>query len=205
MNTTALEALRGKAAAKPAKKTWAPPAREDLATGMVIAVDQSLGATGIVAMSHEAEKITVWDAASYESKSNEIGHEANLRRTLDVSVFLHEFLTQFHEVGWVVRHELPLKITQVSLGYRPESSLLAAAAVRFAADDLSMPVAEMMDARRHKKITSGNANAGKIEHHAALMTLAADLGITGLEKVTNEGKRDALSIAIAHLYVEKNP
>jgi hypothetical protein len=190
--------------AKATKPTWAQPTRADLADGHVIAIDQSLANTGIVAMIHHESQLRVVGAESWKIDSDgAVGHEDSLRRAVLVAAMLGEFLDDYRGPEWVLRHELPIPLKPNPKIWRPESSLIAATAVRVIASERRIPVAEMMGAQTHKRITSGQANADKISHHAALEHLAAGLGVGGWELVTNEAKRDAASIALAHLYQEK--
>lgn len=189
--------------AKATKPEWVPPTRDDLADGHVIAIDQSLAHTGIVSVINHQGFFRVIQAESWKIDSDgAVGHEDSLRRAVLLSTVLREFFQEHRNPAWVIRHELPLPLNNPKIN-RPESSLVAATAVRVVAAELSIPIAEMMGAQTHKRITCGKANADKIEHHAALAYLASDLGIGGWELVTNEAKRDAASIAIAHLFQEK--
>lgn len=180
-------------------KPTPPPIRPGLADGYVMAIDQSLSATGWVVLQVE-------NGAAYVASANSLflplepkgglpalpkGHEGNLRR----AVAIHQHLTQAMALwkkereGLVVVHEHP------PLGgrmMRPESSLLAAGAVRIAAAEHGLPVV-MVDNQHSKALLAGARNVTKSEWHKGLILFA----IQGVH-ASNEGQRDALCLGITH-------
>lgn len=183
--------------AKPVQP-WAPPGTDQMAYGGVLAVDQSLSALGWVWLQHTPETLCVVSKGSVRTNPGDFpkGHEGNLQRAVAV---YEEFRTQIfaqagrmHEISVV--HEAPPVGSHMS---RPESSLISATVIRIWAYDQGLPL--VMVANQHSKsILVHNANATKKEWHTALDRLL----ISG-HKVSNEGERDALCLALTYLIDQK--
>jgi hypothetical protein len=206
MNTDALAALRGmrdKQEIKKAANAWAPPARGDLARGRILAFDQSLAACGVVVLVSDETGLTIRNAHVMQVPPTDAkrGREHMLRRGL----LLLDAITDWYgrEVegdSWDVVYEA---VPEGGSIRSPESSLLGAMAVLMASRSFrgTTRLLEPVPAQSHKRFICGNRNASKTEHHAALMKWGVDLGVAGLEQLTNEGKRDAFSVgvyALAH-------
>jgi hypothetical protein len=214
VNTEALEAFRQGKKSKPAKALWEPPISSDFRlppfpqVRWVIGVDQSLAACGAVLIggtrrvdSLPAFRVMqAWKIAT-EAPEHVKGFEASLRRAGELNTRFRGFLT----ASWLdvtgpleLVHETPPP-TGVGRMRSPEASLLAALAIRIAADVASdLRLGDMVPAQSHKLFICGNRNATKAEHHAALKKVAADLGVENFDLVTNEATRDAASIALLH-------
>lgn len=209
-NLDALHAVRDR---KPAPKdTWRPPVPEDLSGDIVIAFDQTLSATAAMCVHLDPHGQLVVNGPQMfagSAPSSLGGTEADLSGTeadlcKGVSIY-HQFVTYLGKMRAMHRgdpitvvHEAP----PVGGGVirRPESSLLAAQALRIAADHLEIPVAPMVTSQAHKKAICGDAKADKRDAHTALAQLAADWPIRDYERyVTNADKRDALCVGITHL------
>lgn len=176
----------------------------DLALGRVIAIDQSLSATGLVAMEHGADGylgvIAAETLKGLAVDDGATGWEKVLQQATNLYEQLIEVLGDYDPpLGWTVVHEAP-PMGGGSIR-APESSVLGSAAVRMAAADCGL-TCSLIRAQDHKRITVGLPNASKIEHHALLMPWAETIGVKALDRVTNEAKRDALSIALAYLIRE---
>lgn len=191
-----LEALAAKKAGKAAKAEWSPPQAADFRDGSVIGVDQSLANCGIVQLAVHNGRLGIMHAEMLRTVAVHDGPEDSLLRFEQIRRQLNECFAVLaspssvcHETPPIIRRGVPMQ--------RPEASWLAAAAVRAAAGDTGRKVV-MLGAQHHKKVTSGNGNAKKPEHHRAMMGWLAGLDVVGLERVTNEDLRDALSIALTY-------
>lgn len=205
INITKLKALRDKE--RPTRREpWRPPVIEDFATHAettrVLAVDQSLSATGMVWLAVGKRELMVYGAWTFRSEADEDadGHEQNLQRAMDLGSQIHEVLHEVYQnVAHVVHEGPPVGGGRIM---RPESSLLAALALRQVAARWVIPVAPMVQPQTHKRVVCGNGNATKKEEHAALAQLATTLPILEYRRITNEATRDALCVGIAHLLRE---
>jgi hypothetical protein len=190
----------GAKAAKKAVDSWTPPKLADFPVGSVIGVDQSLAKCGVVWLGrpNPIGNLIVWEARMITTSAVDTGTRDTLLRH---DLLHHELYPALRGTrkSYRVAHELPLPIRQRGMkGQRPEASWMAAAAVRSAAWHAGLPLIEV-DARHHKKVFCGNANADKKEHHAMLMNWAREEAVMGIEKITNEDLRDAFSIALTAL------
>lgn len=184
---------------KKGKAPWRPPVIDDFAQGRVVAFDQSLGGCAAVALTHSALGMTVARAQSFKVSVPEVGgHEESLAKaealTGEIRAWI-EVLDPFDK-AWIVVHEQPPGLRGRKIR-NPESSMLAALAVRLGCQGYTRT--PMVGRQSHAKFICGDGNATKIDHHAALKELAHELPIRNFEVVTNEGKRDALSIALYRL------
>jgi hypothetical protein len=196
VNTEGLAQFRDENA--PKKAPWSLPLSRDFRPGNILAFDPSLSACGFVALSIDDNGITVHEAIKFPNPIvYATGNEENYLKALTLTSEVRRWRceTGFHKFLWPYVHEAP----PVGGGRikSPESALLASLAVRFAMEP--MEFRGMITPAAHKKFICGNSKATKQEHHAALAELAKTLPINGYEKITNEAKRDALSIALYYL------
>lgn len=177
---------------------WTPPALDDFGYGRVVAFDQSLSATGRVFVQRGEGFFRIYDASTFAGNPQDpetTGREKDLQRGVDLwARFSGDFRSMAGDV--VIVHEAP------ALGgggmRTPESSLLAAQALRIAAAQHRREVV-MIQTQQHRKLVCGDAKAKKREEQAAALKLAESIGITGTEKITNASKRDAFCLALAYL------
>lgn len=218
MDTAALEALAGRRKIK-VKADWTPPTSESFALPSppalprgVLAIDQSLnGCAAVLLGAARIDGRAVIEVNMVRKFNTGIstgvgGYEESLQRGEELYLQLAEWIAQiklFSAAPIQVVHEQP----PIGGGriVRPESSLLAAFAVRRAANVNDYPVMKMAAPQSHKFFTCGDRKADKKKHHAALKILAAELGITGMELITNEDLRDALSIGLFHMSLAYRP
>lgn len=199
LNLDALHAVRDKRPSP--REEWRPLTVDDLSFGIVIAFDQSLSKTAGMCVHREGAGVVVRGVHQLAGHTDAEGDEGNLQKGVTIYHRLIEFLMSMkghhpHEQITVVHEAPPVGGGAIM---RPESSLLAALALRIAADRLDIPVAPMVSPSQHKKAICGNARADKPEAHAALAQLAVSLPIRGYERVTNADKRDALCVGLAYL------
>lgn len=214
MNTEALEAF---AAGRPikTKDEWRPPELEDFQFDAwhgrsVVAVDPSLRAFAAVFL-HIGPvmgypQIFVLGARKFTSTEDDAkGWEANFQRAMQVGQGFRSWVdgaTVGHaRIRLEIVHEQPP--TGGGRIIRPEATILGGMATRVAARDLGVPVQRMVAPQSHKHLFCGPRKPGekavtKAQHHAALKKSAEHLGISGMDLITNEGTRDALSIALLH-------
>jgi hypothetical protein len=204
-----LDGLHAVAEHKPStRESWRPPTIDDLGFGIVIAFDQTLSATAGMCVHRKGDGLVVRGVkmmAGVAADRNELGNEGNLQKGVTLYHRFIEFLMSMKghhpDEQITVVHEAP------SVGggtiRHPESSLLAAQALRIAADRLDLPVAPMVTSSAHKKAVCGDARADKAKAHRSLALLAEAWPIEGYHRVSNGDKRDALCIGITHLMRSK--
>lgn len=203
MNFINLDGLHAVRDSKPSpRETWRPPQIADLSDEVVIAFDQSLNATAAMCAHRTGDTFAVRSVTMFKGTAapGASGIEEELQKGTSLYHQYLQFLMRmkgFHRDEMVVVHESP-PVGATNLR-AVESSLLAAQALRLAADRLDIPVAPMVMIQRHKKAICGNGQADKAEAHRALAQLAEEWPIRGYERVSNADKRDALCVAIAHL------
>jgi Holliday junction resolvasome RuvABC endonuclease subunit len=178
------------------KADWMPLTPIDLRSGTVLALDQSLGAAGFVLVTSTPSFFTVHLAGTLATDETTVrGHEQSLLRGVEIYQSMTRLVTMACE--WsdrvVFLHETPPVGGTMA---RPESSLLSALAFRIALSQRNL-VPMMVGAQSAKRLICGNANATKREAHAKLAEYAP--WINGYDLVTNEGRRDALMLALYHL------
>lgn len=218
MNTEALAAFGAK---KSAKVEWRPPEITDFPysySRTVMAFDPSLRACGAVFLLITSvcgvPTISVIAAQKFATADHAMGgYEESLRKTQDLSGQLGTWISAHarghHLAGIEFVHEGP----PIGGGQliRPEAALLGGAAVRFALERMNRFVSErinltvepMIQPQTHKRLWCGprakNQTITKKEHHAAMMARAEELGVVGLDKITNEATRDAFSVGCVQL------
>lgn len=211
MNTDALTAFASGRKSSKKAKVWRPPAPEDFVLAddtlrYVLAVDQSIsGCAAVLLAAHRqpsGPSLSVMVAQKFATTPVEAGgYEETLQRAQELYGRLAAWITQ--QVVPRIRTDVEVVHEQPPVGggrvIRPESSLLAALALRIVAETFAFPVQRMVAPQTHKGFICGNRSADKREHHAALKRVAADLRVSGMELVTNEDLRDALSIGLTHL------
>lgn len=199
LNLDALHAVRDKKSSP--REEWRPLTIDDLGYGIVICFDQSLTKTAGMCVHREGSAVAVRGVKQFAGHTDACGDEGNFQKGTTIYHRFIEFLMSMkghhRDEQITVVHEAPPVGGGVVM--RPESSLLAAQALRIAADRLDIPVAPMVSPAQHKKAICGNARADKPEAHAALAQLALSLPIRGYECVTNADKRDALCIGLTYL------
>jgi hypothetical protein len=181
------------------KKAWTPPTLDKLAYGQVVAIDQSLTATGIVALLHDTSGLSVkYSTVVGTGPTDQGGYEDSLQRAMKMELMLEGVFGNF-DGYWRFVHEAP----PVGGGkiMRPEASLLSAMAVRSALRNKGKnDVDPMIRAQDHKKFVCGNGNADKKTHHKELMEMMVSFSLRDAHQITNEAKRDALSIGLFYLH-----
>lgn len=202
VDTSALTRFASRAGvqAKAAKKEWAPPTLERFHHGNVLAFDQSLSATGAVALSCRPDGLHVVESTTLRTKrpgaeAGKEGPQEAVQRAYALRWLVRGFLERY-AYGWVVVNEAPP--TGGNKLERPESSLMAAQVIHFEALDFTYQLAPMIAIGHHKQVTGGDAKAKKPAHHAVLKAWAPSV-VRGFEKVTNSDERDALSVGLTYL------
>lgn len=185
--------------ARKSKAVWQPLTLADLVEGSVIAVDQSLGACGLVLLCHEGGALWVRDAVTFKTaQMHDNAREDAFLRGVDIARQIRSYLAKSDVgVNWVCVHEAPP--SGGGTMRNPDSSILGGLALRIEVGYRQIPMAPMVSVQQHKWATAGNRLASKGEHRAALVKLAGTLPIGDFAKVTNESHRDALSVGITHL------
>ena len=208
MNTDALESFA--AGRKPKQKVeWRRPTLDDFQVGYsreVCAVDPSLNGFAAVLLSavnvRDQVDIMVLAAKRFTTATTAAGgYEESLCKTMELCGLFGEWIVDVARGHSLKDIEFVHEGPPIGGGkfIRPESSLLGGAAMRFALLMLGMSPHRMIQPQSHKLFICGDRKATKKDHHAALKVLATDLGISGMEHITNEDQRDALSVGLLHL------
>jgi hypothetical protein len=218
MGADALKALAAAGKAKPTKAEWRPPRYEDFQVESysgrtVLCADPSLRKFAAVLLTvhgHHSDlnrlNFYVCAAKTFTTTTHEAGgYEASLRKALELVDQLKAWIPEASRglIGSAIEvvHEGP-PIGMGKAMIRPESSLLGGMALRVAARDLGLTVHKMVMPLSHKgfivEIPRGT-RVTKAQHHAALKVVAADLNIQGMDLITNEDLRDAISVGLFHL------
>jgi len=200
INTAGLKAISTKARV-PRRDPWRPPTMADLSKHegrRIIAVDQSLSATGLVVIHVHADHLSILRTETLRGMAdkNAEGYEETLQRALSLGKQLATKLGVTPDIDEIVHEGVPIGGGKI---VRPESSLMASLALRQEAGLWGIPVSPMVQPQTHRRVICGKPGATKKEEHEALATLAGSLPILGYEIVTNEATRDALCVGIAHL------
>lgn len=165
-----------------------------LATEWVLAFDQSVMATGWALLgAHRDGHLQIVSAGSFllPAENYPSGHEGTLRRGMEVARRAEAVIVQQQAWFPTIVHEAPPVGGRMA---RPESSLVAALAVRIAAERRGLSVAVVQN-QHSKKVLTGSANAEKKVWHQAL----GHYSILGKDLLTNEGRRDAACLALTYL------
>lgn len=177
-------------------KQWSPLDITTLKNGRWIGCDQSITNTGIVLIEIHEGICYVLDSKVLQTKSTEYkGWEDTFTRAEDIELqmqntirdWVHDYDSSMIEAY----HEAPPAGGGVLV--RTESSILTAYAFRKVVSGYNM-IPKMAYPRAHKNLLCGVANADKKTHHAEVKKLLPD--ILDSQTITNEAKRDALSIAL---------
>lgn len=196
---TALDDFRpGARPQRKVKQPWQPPTRAQLGYGRVICFDPSLTATGVVDLEHTPDRLIVHGAWTLrgEAPSDYVGREREMREGLILRARIVDLLITCGSDVTVLTELPPIGGGRIKA---PESALLGCQAVHVAALDANVPMGPGYYPQRHRFLTCGQAQIKKEKHHPLLMAWAAGLGIEGLAKVSNEHRRDGLSVGLAHL------
>lgn len=175
--------------------TWQPVTHQDLAPGMVLAFDQSLSSTGWVVLVVDSTGTEIRECGTLKNEGDPLkGSARSLARFSEMIPEVTRVLI-VNSCATVV-HENPPAASSVS---RPESSLLAAAAIHAAcAERGNAP--HSVQAQHAKKVVTGNGNARKPDVASAVKALT---WIRGVDRLKNEHQRDALAIALTFLVDKK--
>lgn len=209
LNTSALTALKDKKPTR--KKVWEPLRLSSLHPGTYLAADPSLTAFGLVLFEVAPEqRYAVHMAEVFKTEQGDVGgHEDTLTRALrmesQILVWLRTWVVD-HDWGRIHPvHEAPpiggLKHSkfEISLltGLAFRSALKQAFAHQGSLGTQRQVIGLLPMVRRqdHARLICGDPNADKKVHHGALKEHFD--AIRGADElITNEAKRDALSVSI---------
>ena len=181
----ALDAIRERREPKP----WVRPEFDPSFIGPVLAFDQSLSRTGWALMDclhpyvHDRGLLTT-------SPGDETSIEGSLVRATALEEEIDHLVWRLDAPGLMIAHEAP-----AVAGWRTDSSLLVALAIRIIARRRKLPL-HMVYAQHAKRRMTGNANADKPEVKVALEEMWPHLKGT---RPWNNDIRDAVLIGILAL------
>lgn len=188
-----------------AKPEWREPELTDLAHGRWLAFDPSLSSTGWVLIDYWGGRVLkVLSAGTLVGRFPEgaTGWAKNFAAAEDLHTQVRNLLRDLADtIDTYVAHEAPPmgggKFAQ------PESAIMASLMIRRAVlaepCGRSLWLRPMVRPQDHKRVTCGNPNAKKIEHHKALRVLMERLAPGSTKIVTNEHGRDAFSVGITDM------
>lgn len=181
---------------EPPVEPKAKPPRTNGFEGTILAIDQAVAESPWAVIRCPGFQVTAQGSVKTESRF--VGHEGTLDRAATLYRFFIETIEVFEPD--VVVHEMPPVAAYMS---RPESSLVAATALRLAVAHLESQgwekdTVRMVASQHAKKVVTGNGNAKKKEVKEALIRRYPDLAKL---KPFNQGIADAL--ALAHTVVEE--
>lgn len=172
------------------KEEWVPPTLADLASGRILAFDQTINKTGFAMFGVKDGTFVEWEHGTLRVEADPLwtGHLDTLYRARMMSKEIRQVVNTWARLGPVVVHELP-----AVHGYRTESSLLAAHAIQMACEEEGLRYIAV--ANQHmKKVMIDNSGVSKAEVKKAVLAL------TGASGSWNQDNADALALGCTYLY-----
>lgn len=179
-------------------KTHRPPEPEDFRWGRILCFDQTLSNCGWALLKHDAQGLGV--IVSGTIRPAPLGSVKGFEATFAKAVLLSR------ELGFVISmmnghfDRVVLELPSV-VGYRTESSLVAAVTVCVELDRLETMQPEFVSRRAAGALLCGNRDAPKIVSSELVNRLVTDHP-TGVGAWT-EHVRDAVFVGLKHLYEEE--
>jgi hypothetical protein len=179
--------------------TYRPPTRSDFALNRrILCFDQTLSNSGWAVLSTQQGGISVLDSGTLRPigiPPNTKGFEVTFAKAVSIA----------RGVGEVLRHHLPygdvvLELPSV-VGYRTESSLVAAATICVELDRLGRPMPYFVSRQAAGTLLCGDRHASKSISSALVLDIVTDYQ-TGTGQWT-EHVRDAVFVGLKHLYLEE--
>lgn len=177
---------------KSSRKQWSRPPVSALAQGHVLAFDQTLSNTGMAWVINDEQGLRAIDCKNLVQTTTARGHESSIRKAL----LLHNTLR------FDVRESIPGLNAQAVvyeqppvMGYRIESSLMAALAVRMVWHE-----AIGVSNQHAKAIFLGSGQHTKADVKACINDYIPNFMRTG---PWNEHVRDAVLLGMTYLYDQK--
>lgn len=155
--------------------------------GRLLAFDQSLSSTGYALITCDNDGAYIWETGVLKTTHDLRGHEKTLQRYLELVHDLDDLVDKVGTVQDIVYETPPVGGRMI----RPESSLLAAAAVLVCTEDFKP---HMISRQKAAKRWTGKGNSTKKEIRDALMSFGYTPKEWGL--AWNEHVADALSIGL---------
>jgi len=162
--------------------------------GSILAFDQAVAATGWACLVATEDEVTIRGLGTFKTVPITGGHEDTLLRAVQLHADFERLIDGLGPD--IVAHETPPVGARMS---RPESSLVAATALRIAAAHAHIDVV-MIGAQRAKKRLTGNGNATKPQVREALLSLLPSLSGHRL----NENVVDATAIGMTAIMYPDN-
>lgn len=163
------------------------PPKQFVFSGRLLMVDQAIAKAGWVIIDFKADQFKEQARGMWKAPEPIKGHKATLEMATQ---FYHYFIQKvFFYCPDQVVHEMP---PVGSAMIRPESSLVAATALRLAAAKFAIPV-EMIGAQKAKKRWTGYANAQKSEVREAILMAYPEFA---QQKPWNQDVCDAVALGL---------
>lgn len=204
--TQVRDAIRASVAARkvrePSKKVWSAPAAEDFAFGTVLAFDQTITKTGVALVDHDYTGIHVRVTNLIKPVAGDHlrGFEQTLTKSLAMERGVCGVLLMLGKVDAIV-HEMPSV-----MGYRIESSLLAAHSVRSMASQHSRGVpVHMVSNQAMRAVLNAPDQRDEKKYVKAAVEALVDMSARG-PGPWNQDVHDAVGLALTYLHKQKvNP
>ena len=172
---------------KASKKKWEQPTVDDLAHGHVLAFDQTLSNTGMAWVINDKQGLRAIDCANLKPPSGDYkGHEGSIRKGLWLQSTFVRLRGECRNAQEIV-YEQP-----AVMGYRIESSLMAAMALR-----LAWPTAVGIYNQHAKAVFLGTGQHTKADVKECINSYIPNWQRTG---PWNEHVRDAVLLGLTYLY-----
>jgi len=172
---------------KPRKTKWEAPTVDDLAYGQVLCFDQTLTNTGVALVINDEQCLRALNCTNLVQKPTAKGHEGSIQKGMMLRQAFEDVRgTIFFQSDEIVYEQPPV------MGYRIESSLMAAFALR-----LVWPQAEGIYNQHAKAIFLGPGSKEKSDVKAAMNSLIPNFNRTG---AWNEHVRDAVMLGLTYLH-----
>lgn len=183
------------------QQEWVAPTLADLAIGSVLAFDQTFSKTGWVFLtSYDDSLHVVAKGVIKEPPTQWSGFEDTLVRALWMSERIAHVVGIYKDSQPTCVPQPPAVVHEMPAvkGYRPESSLLAALAVRQAASAHDLPVFMVSNTHMRRVLTPpGSDPTSKVPVRLAVSRYR------DTSKGWNQDERDALALGLTFLYDRK--
>lgn len=186
---------------KPPKSTWVPPKPEDFTPAYtILCFDQTLSNCGWALLDVEADyTISVLDSGTIRPPdlSHRVqGFESIFAKSVGISREIRDLLKRMNGKHYRVVLELPSVV-----GYRTESSLVAAVTICVALGEMNELMPTFVSRQSAAAVLCGDRHASKSVSSQFVNEMVGDRHLTGRGQWT-EHVRDAVFVGLRSLYRE---
>jgi hypothetical protein len=179
------------------KKQWTAPTLDDFAHGTVLALDQTLTKTGfsVVVRDHKGLSIVEGNVILPKIDESLTGFEQTLAKAASMGTLFDALMMMLGSSVSAIVHEMPSV-----MGYRIESSLMAAREVRRAASTYARSVPVVMVSNQSMRAL---LNPPEERYEKKFVKKAVEALIPDYQRVTKrwtQDVHDSVGLALTHLY-----